>query len=238
MEERNLKELDCSRMKIHPNSPQLVNFMEKNIPQLKNFKDHKGKVFNTQQIYRYIVLQYDPESPVQSMHALDWFGRKWESVAYAGFPMKKGRDGYVRFSQDVNDMVLGRNDDITDMVVLFIGWVNKYKWNHVVYLQEALAQHLRSAIGGAKQDIKTSKEVRELFNEINKTTEEMAMESEETDEFLSRFYFNIEKSRLAIRPEDFSKALADGDELKADNPFGVGYIVDKIKFLGDDESKV
>jgi hypothetical protein len=181
---------------------------------------------------------YDRESPVQKMHALEHFEKKYESCGYAGFRLKKGKDGYMRFDSRVDEMVLGKNDAINDIIIEFLGYVNSTQWNYLVFLHESMLGFTRDAIGKKNRDAKTSKEFRALYDDYYKISNEIGHAFEETEEFVSRFYYKIEQSRLAIRPEDYAKALEGGDDLRADNPYHVGYIVDKIKFLGDDEEQV
>ena len=76
MEERNLKELGCEKMKIHPSHPQLIKFLEKEIPQLKSLGKYKKEVFNKTMVYKYIILMNDPKSPILKMTSLDHFGCK------------------------------------------------------------------------------------------------------------------------------------------------------------------
>jgi hypothetical protein len=228
-----VKALDCDKMRIHPNSPQLVKFMEENIPKLGSVDYEWKKGFTKAMVYRYIILQYDPNSPIQSMHSLDWYSKKFESAAYAGFELKKSRDGHTRFEDRVLDMVIGKDEKIADMVIFVLAWMNNTRWNHLVYLQESLMQYTHDVLSGVKQDSKERKEVRLIYDEIKKVSNEVGHVFEETEEFVSRFYYQIEQSRLALRPEDYAKGLANGDDLRADSPYGVGYVVDKIKFVGD-----
>lgn len=231
--ERDIQELDCSHMAIHPKSPQLVTFLEKNIPQLKLFKKFQDKVFTKSHVLRYIVLQYDPHSPIHKMNSLDYWGMKWESTAYAGFPQKKSRhDGHMRFDERVLDMVIGKNQDVLDMILLYVKWCNVKEWDYLVYLNEAMAGHMLNAMK-SKQDIKSIKEVNLLWKEKSALEKKMSKENVETEEFVSRFYHQIEQSRLAVRPEDYAKLLNKGDDLRGDNPYGVGYTVDQLKFAGD-----
>ena len=231
-----IKELDCDRMLIHPNHSQLIKFIEGKIPRLKTLDSkHWDKGFTKSMIYRYVLLMYDPKSPIQEMHSLDWFGKKFEAVVYSGFQMTKGHDGYLRFDKKVFEMVLGQNDVIVDIIVNFISWVNNPKWNHRVYLEESVFQYTRGALAGDKEfaGAKATKEVREIRKEIASLDNEMARLNDETDEFTARFYYQIEQARLSIRPEDYAKRLSDGDTLAGDSPYPVGYVVDRIKFEGD-----
>ena len=129
-------------------------------------------------------------------------------------------------------MVLGEDKDINDMILLFVKWINVKDWDYLVYLNEAMAGHILSAMKD-KQDMKSIKEVILLKKEIAELSKEMAKEEVERDEYISRFYHAIEQSRLAIRPEDYAKALANGDDLRGDSPYGVNYSIQMIKFIGD-----
>lgn len=239
MEERNIKELDCSKMAISPNHPQLVNFIEKNIPSIKSINvEYQNKVFTKSMVYRYVLLMYDKNSEIATMRGLDWFEKKYEACAYAGFKLKKEKDGYYRFDKRVTDMVMGKNKEVTDIIIEFLGWSNSAQYDYIVFLKEAMLGLTRSAIGREVVKHKSSQEYMKLFKDYKEASDELAKVSNETDDFINRFYYKIEQSRMAIKPEDFAKALKDGDTLRADNPHGVGYIVDKIKFIGDDEEQV
>jgi len=238
--EWNIKDLDCSRMIVNPLSPTLVTFLESKMPQIKNLDiEYTPKVFTKAQVFRWVILMYDVNSEIQARHSLDWFSKKYEAAGYSGFELKKSRDGYMRFDERVDNMVLGKNDAINDLIIAFLGWSNITKWNYTVFLQESMLSLTRDAIGRNITNVtKTSKEYRELYNEFHKLSNEIGHTFEETQEFVSRFYYQIEQSRLAIKPEDFAKSIAGGDDLRADNPFSVSYVVDKIRFLGDDENRV
>ena len=231
--DRDIKDLDCSKMSIHPKSPQLVTFLEKSIPQLKRFTDFDKKSFTKSQVLRYILFMFDPHSPVQKMSSLDWWGQKWEACAYAGFPQKKSRhDGQLRFDERVLDMVLGKDKDVDDMILLFNKWTDVKEWDYVVYLNEAMAGHVLSAMK-SKQDIKSIKEVNLLWKEKTILEKKLSRGDVESDEFVSRFYHQIEQSRLSVRPEDYADKLASGDDLRGDSPYNVSYTVQQLKFIGD-----
>lgn len=238
MEVRKISEIDCSKMCIHPQSPQLVNFMENEIPQLKHIKvEYQKKVFTKGHVYRYILLMYDPQSPVLKMSSLDHWGHKWQSVSYAGFPQKRSRhDGQMRFDDRVLKMVLGEDNAINDMILLFVKWVNVKDWGYLVYLNEAMAVHILDAMRN-KQDSKSIKEVMLLKKEIADLSRQMAKEEVERDEYISRFYYQIEQSRNAVRPEDFAKRLNDGDDLSGESVYGAGYTAKQLKFVGKESPK-
>ncbi len=232
--EYDLKNLDLDKVHIHPLSPHLVPKLEKDIPQLANVKyEWQPKKFTKAQVYRYIILQYDPMSPIQSFHSMDWFSKKFEACAYAGFDLTKSRDGHNRFDPIVLDMVLGKIKEVNDIIIFYLGWASNNKWRHMVYLEESLMAYTRVSLQGDTDSIKYMKEVRLVREEIDRTGNEMAHTFDETEEFVNRFYYQIEKSRLALRAEDYALAIANGADFRADSPYGVGYTPDPLKFVGD-----
>lgn len=235
METKNIKDLDCSKMKIHPSHPQLVNWMEDNIYGLKQASKRAwSKGFTKAMVFRYVVLMYDPNSPIHEMFGLDYFGKKYEAVSYAGFELKKSKhDGQYRFDEKVNDMVAGKNKGVTDIIVHFLAWINSYKWQELVYLSESLMHYVTEALGGNPGDSKTVKDVRVIRQDMKKLIEEVAREKDETEEFMARFYWQIEQSRLKVRPENYSQKIIDGDDFRGDSPYSVNYMVDKITFIGE-----
>ena len=231
-----IKNLDCEKMWINPQSPLLIPRVEKEIPSIANIQySWIPKRFTKAMVIRYIVLMYDKNSPIRQMHALDWMAQKFEACAYSGFDLKKSKDGYYRFDQEVVDMVLGKNDTVNDMIIAYIGWCNNHQWDYSVYLKESMLQFTRDAVGRKITDYKSAADYKKLYDDYRKIAGELSREKEETEEFLSRFYYQIEQSRLAIRPEDYAKALNEGSDLRADNPYGVNFAVDKIRFIGDEE---
>lgn len=234
-----IKELDSSRMLINPLSPQLVSFIEKNIPSFKRAEvEYQDKVFTKSMLYRYILLMYDKESEIQKMQSLDWFGKKSEAAACAGFKLNKSNDGYMRFDKRVDELVLGKSNDVNDLIIDFLAWSNNGQWQYIIFLQESMLGFTRDALGRKITKHKSSQEYMKLYQDFRMASKELGHVFEETEEFVSRFYYKIEQSRLSVRPEDYAHAITKGDDLRADNPYGVGYVVDKIKFLGDEEDKI
>lgn len=230
----NINQLDCDRMAIHPGHPTVVKYFEKKIPLIKKIDSSLWvKGFPKREACRYILLMYDKNSPIQEMTSLDWFGKKFEACAYAGYELQKSKDGGYRFDEKVFDMVIGKIEEIADLIIAFLGFQNNHKWTRSVYLHETLMLYTKSAIMGKKQDASDRKEARLVYEEIEKVSRDMGHVYEDTQEFASRFYYQIEQSRLAIKPEDYARLLNAGDTLRGDNPYGVDYMVDKISFVGD-----
>lgn len=238
--EWDIKTLDCSKMLINPLHPNLVGFIRTNIPSLHAIKhEYKAKKFTQSMLYRYILLVYDKESPIQKMHSLDYWEKKHRAACYSGFKQSRQKGGAVKFDSEVDDLVSGKDSAAVDMIVEFLGYQNNVHWNHLVFLYESMLDFTRDSLGGRNRDYKTSQEYRKLYDDFFRVSNEMANTSDETSEFMARFYINIERSRLAIKPEDYSKALNNGDEfLNADSPYGINYEPDKLRFLGDNEENL
>lgn len=229
-----IKDLDCEGMLIHPNNPHLAKFMESKIVQLKHMKhEYVTSGFTKVMVYRYVLLMYDPKSPVRNMMALDWFEQKYEACAYSGFELTKGRDGYFRFSDKVVDMILGKIDEVNDIIIAFLGWLHNSQWDYMVFLKESMLEFTRDALGNKTTAYKSATDYKKLYDDFRKLSMEHSKEEHDTKEFVDRFYYQIEQSRLAISPEDYAKALNGGADLRGDNPYGVNYVVGKIKFVGD-----
>jgi hypothetical protein len=59
---------------------------------------------------------------------------------------------------------------------------------------------------------------------------------DDTKAFKRQLYHRLEEARLSIRPEDYAKTLAGGDDLMADSPYGDLYAIQRIKLIGDSKS--
>lgn len=240
MEQWDIRKLDCSKMMIDPQHPQLVNFLESNIPKLKAIKTkYKTKVFTKNMVYRYMLLLYDKNSEIQSMQNLSWFGKKYEACGYAGFKLSKNTTGKPRFDKMVDEMVMGKNKSVNDMIVEFIAWSCSQQWRYNIFLEESMLNLSRDALGRKITKASASQDYMKLYRDSVSTINEMAHVFEETEDFYDRFYYKIAEARGAVTPEDYATALANGDKFEEDCPYGVKYsrehVLDRISFLGDDE---
>lgn len=236
---RDIAELECGKMLVHPQSPHLVPTLESKVPALKQIAaEFTPKVFTKAMVYRYVLLMYDKGSPVRNMMSLDWFEQKFEACAYAGFELTAGRDGYKRFDQKVVDMILGKNNDVNDIIISYLGYQSDERWGYTVFLKESMLSFTRDALGRKITDYKSAADYKKLYDDYMRITSEMSREKDETQEFVNRFYYNIEQARLAIRPENYADIAPIQDNFRGDNPYGMNYTVDTPRFLGDDESKL
>lgn len=237
--EWDINNLDCDKMIVHPYSPKLVSFLESNIPTLKHINPkYKSKTFTKACVYRYVLLMYDVNSDITKMHHLGWYGQKYQAAGYAGFTLSNDKKGDPKFNKDVEDMVFGKNDGVNDIMAEFLSWQNNEQWQHLIFLKEAMNAMTVDAAGRKISKYASAGDYMKLRQEFMSVSSDMAHLYEETEEFASRFYYNLEAARLAIKAEDYASAILQGDDFKGDNPHGVNYKAEKPKFLGDDEEVV
>ena len=78
-------------------------------------------------LVKYIVLMYDPKSPMIEM-VDDYWSRKFEVFDIAGFRQKNGK-----FIDDAEDIALGRLWQVNDLIMDFLLQVSKPKWSYIIF---------------------------------------------------------------------------------------------------------
>lgn len=237
--------LDCSSMRLNPNESGFLSLFEA-IPGVKTHANPKNaatdeeveedlvkkpkglKPLKPVLVYKYIVLMYDPKSPMVR-DISDYWQRKLECTEAAGFKIKA--DGSLE--KDVERFLLGANEAINDIIIDYLAYMKSPTWDSLVFMYETLLRSTRESMSGrtsAKVDdvYKISQHIQELTNKLI-AEDKLA---EETDKFRKRLMYRVEEKRLGIRPEDFAERLAKGDDLMEGSPYG-NYKPSRIKFHGD-----
>jgi hypothetical protein len=191
---------------------------------------------NHDALVKYILLMYDPHSPLIELIDGYW-SRKYEALELSGFKSKEGK-----FEKKVEDMVLGKNDSVNDLIIDWLIYLSKPQWTHMVYLCEALLRYTRQTMDvtfDAKTELYTQEKVKstdikavsELMDKMAEVVKKWTTDGDETKEFMERLYYKTHKELLKIRPEQYAERLSTGDTLDSDNPYG-NYKVEKLKFAG------
>jgi len=177
-------------------------------------------------VVKYIVLMYDPSSPMIEMVDGYW-ERKFEVFDIAGFRQKNGK-----FIDDAEDIALGRIWQINDLIMDFLVQVAKPKWLYIIFLNESILKYTKQANSDVikKADVDTMSALFEKLDDAVRSW--MQSNADETNLFLSRLYYKIHQELVKIRPEAYAKRIIAGDELEDDNPYGKKYKVKKPKFVG------
>jgi hypothetical protein len=177
---------------------------------------------------KYILLMYDPNSPLIEIID-DYWNRKYEALELSGFKQRSGK-----FESKVENFVMGKNNEVNDIIIEWLIYVAKPKWTHLVFLCESLIRYTRQAEDGLNEDkIKPQdvESVNKIMDKMAIVVQEWLFKGDETKEFLERLYYKTHRDLLKIRPEYYAKRLASGDNLEVDNPYG-NYKVGKLKFAG------
>ena len=225
-----LRDLDCSKMYFNPRSKGFVDEMNA-IPGISKRKIGTIKQVN---LYKYIVLMYDPYSPLVA-DMPDWWARKFEAVEASGFKVKADNTLQV----PVERFLLGKNEAVNDAIIDYLAYINRPIWTKLIYLNEVLLYCTKEALGGKQGNTNDIAKIAKLQSEIATSTRDLMGEDlkEDTKAFKKRLYHRVEEARLAIRPEDYAKKIAGGSDLYEDSPYGEKYAVQRIKLIGDHEPK-
>lgn len=222
----NLVDLDCSGMLFNPRDPAFVKTFESSIPGVSS---RAVKHIKKDQLYRYVALMYDPQSPLVKSVS-DYWNRKMEAVEAAGFKIKSDHT----LEQVTEDFLIGKNEEAIDVIIDFLAHLKSPTWDLIVFMHERLLRYTNDALSSRRSEDTKVDEVYKIGSKIQDLQTKFLGEQqkEETKAFIARLRYRVEEKRLGIRPEDYAKRLAKGDDLSEDSPYGPGYKVNKIKFKG------
>lgn len=176
---------------------------------------------------KYILLMYDPNSPLIEL-VDDYWSRKYEALELSGFKSKNGK-----FDAKVEDFVLGKNENVSDLIISWLIYVSKPKWSHYIYLNESLLRYTRQTQSFEEKDKMKPGDIEavsKIMRELTIVGRDF-MGGDETKEFLERLYYKTYQELLKIRPEHYASRLTGGETLDEDCPYG-NYKVEKLKFAG------
>ena len=222
----NLRDLDLKKLQFSPIAPLFIKDIEAMVPGIKQDFQLLGK----KAVYTYIVLMYDPGSPLASMKDIDWWTKKYEAGEAAGFRVRN-EDGKTYFEKPYDSMFLGKDDDIVKAITAYVAFCHNPVWTEMVYLNEVLIKYTQEALGGRTGDINEIKAVAIINNRLDSLAERVFSLSNETELFRQKLYSRVEEARLMLKPEDYAKRFMAGDKLQEDNPYGE-YIVDDLEYEG------
>src|ERR1035437_1003230 len=154
-----LETLNLSKMVISPSDPDVAKKFFKIIkmPEIEVDKDSLAK---------YILLMYDPNSPLIEIID-DYWNRKFEALELSGFKQKNGK-----FDKKVEDFVLGKSNEVNDIILDWLIYIAKPKCTHLIYLCEGLLRFTRQAEDGlneskiAPNDVKAVNEIMDKMAKV------------------------------------------------------------------------
>lgn len=224
----NLRDLDLKKLSFNPVAPLFLKDIEASVPGIKQDFHVLGK----KSIYTYIVLMYDPGSPLAAMKDIDWWTKKYEAGEAAGFKTRQ-EDGKTYFEKPYDSILLGKDEDMVKAITAYVAFCHNPIWTEMVYLNEVLVKYTQEALGGRTGDINEIKAVAIINNRLDALADRIFSLSNETELFRQKLYSRIEDARLTLQPEDYARRFIAGDKLQDDNPYG-DYDVDDIEYEGNE----
>lgn len=224
----NLRDLDLKKLSFSPIAPLFLRDIEASVPGIKQDFHVLGKKL----VYTYIVLMYDPGSPLAAMKDIDWWTKKYEAGEAAGFKTRQ-EDGKTYFEKPYDSILLGKDEDMVKAITAYVAFCHNPIWTEMVYLNEVLVKYTQEALGGRTGDINEIKAVAIINNRLDALADRIFSLSNETELFRQKLYSRIEDARLTLQPEDYARRFIAGDKLQDDNPYG-DYDVDDIEYEGNE----
>jgi len=221
-----IKDLNTSKMVYDPNSDDFIDRIER----LPEFRDFKGDPL---QIFQYIALMYDINTPMKS-EVGDYWQRKKVIALMCGF--KQELDG--TFTEDFERILLMLDEEVTALIIIFITSFSNADYMQLVFSWEMMYKVLQQASVSETPDKNHVDTMRKLKADINEMTRKVfqSADYDELAEARKLLYLSAELRRSNFRPEDIAERLMKGDNLAEFNPYG-DYSAQQMKFVGDEIPK-
>lgn len=226
---KTISDYDLSNMRFNiMDDVNIVKRFEEKIPSLIKLPSSTDSGIIKSYFLKYMALVYDIGSPLYEKFPDTW-KRKYEAAYLAGFTMKPNGT----FEKDVEEMILGKKSEYVDAVIDFCCLMGNSKWANCIFYGQARANLLKKAESGDELKPAEISFMKELSELIDKNTHEFLRCSDETNSFLERFYYRIEKQRILMRPEDMATAIQEGEDFSDYSPYNSKkkYKVGKIKLV-------
>lgn len=181
-------------------------------------KHYKG---DCDALVRYIVLMYDPGSPMASMPNV--MEAKSLAAIEAGLP--RSRNG--QFKEDAEAVLLCQNKGVNDMILNFVLSFHSATYSKLVAYKEYYAGKLRDMLSG--EDIKLA-DIDTLEKSINEMQSRLLRDN--NPQLREALYEKIAGEQLKLRPEDIAEKMEAGEPPVDVAPYGEDYSFAKYKWKG------
>lgn len=214
---------DKTRYDVH--SRDLVKSIKEDIPVFENYS---GKL-PIKKLTQYIVLMYDPESPMRR-EVGNYMQRKGVCAGAVGFA-KNG----PKFTKEVDDVLIGKDKEVNKLIVAFLGYLAMPEYTQLIVLLEIQRTKALEAFSSEVND-NTYKIIEAVTTSISKITK-VLFGSGEYDEIKVARQALYEQANLdkPPRPEDVVDLVSDSGLTEDFNPYGEKYVVEDPKFLDDEQ---
>jgi hypothetical protein len=208
-------------------------FVTKITKGISDFRKFKKANEDHERIFKWVVYTYDRQSPLVK-EVTELMKRKGEAAVLAGY--KTDEDG--RFEEEVEDLLLGKSPEVNNLIVAYISRFADPHYIMLVASWNLLLDGTRKLLSG-KQEKDTYQTIKNITKDIDDMTRTVfsSSDADEALELRKALYSRVESDRLKLNQENIIKYIDEHGELpKGFSPYGEGYKVDKLKFIGDGEA--
>lgn len=188
----------------------------KRFEHLPEFQEKIGGARMMPHLVRYIILMYDMNSEMKEYWP-ELGVRKRECALMAGFELTEDQ----MFDPFVEDILLGRNPYVNDMIVRFVRMFdNPYYLVYVTTFNMLYNEISRSFMDMESKDVKVMNDNLTKLNQQANEYAELMLKGDNLVSLKKGLYKNMEKENLGLRPEEVAAALAKGSYRNNTKPFG------------------
>jgi len=217
-----LNDIDTSRFLCNPRKADFV----ENMKNMSNVFDLNISRVNTKKLLIYIALMYDKESYCRK-EIKRYLERKTKSAILAGFVLND--DGM--FSREVENVLVGQNNSFNKAVVQYAVLQFDIEYAKLVVYELNLHKLLISSMGKWDDKGNAKKQMDDLSAEIA-GLELKIFGGEEVLSMRKALYEGTTRTRTKLKPEDVLDEYKI-HQLKDWSPYGKGYEIENITFVGD-----
>lgn len=215
-----LSKIDTSQLLYDPKGFEFVSALEK----IAEFNPDKFPKVDRRQLYIFIILTYDKNSPLWQMFPNFWHKKRIAAIT-AGFE----QDQSGLFSQYVMDLLFGKLEAVNSMIIRYCLFFNEPEFvalvsNYEMFIQET-AQAVMPSSSQEKKQIASN--IKFLNNEIS-TLARTVFGGDESLELKKQLYKTATSEILKLRPELVAARLSpdeddDDDEISNGPPTRTAY---------------
>lgn len=164
-------------------------------------------------VIKFIILFYDLNSDVKN-YVPEFWERKRICATLAGFKLKDGK----KYSKHVKNFLIGSNIVVNGMIIRYLLLFNNPDYIELqvasdMYQKQAL-KAMKLGISAGADSVKKTNENLTILNKKIKETTILVFGGKESSELEEKLYFEMQRNRLELRPEDIANVDKDGNKLK------------------------
>jgi hypothetical protein len=220
-----ITDFDFSKCRYDPRSKDFITTISNDIPEFKSAPSD-----NRQKIFAYIVAIYDKNSPLHRKFP-DYYQRKIQAADMVGLP--RNRKG--AFTQASRDLLEGVDESVNRLIVSYLANTGDVEYMMLVNEWAMFQDYTATTLSGSYPD-GTHKILQSISNSLKERMRSLfgSGESDELTRVRTMLYEIAEKDRYKLNVENVVKLVSNDGDVPPDwGPYGVGYEVEKLKFVGD-----